>query len=977
MHWKGFIEEAAVADSARLESLTQQIGRELLGPARDRRSGRLSARFWSDRLMDWSLKDPAFRVQLFRYVDVFPTLRTSAQIHDYLIDYLSQPGVALPAALDLGLKAGGWAKGALAAMVGNRIRAMASNFIAGEDMDAALPALARLWKEGVACSVDLLGEACVSQPEAEQYRQRYTALIETLAAETARWPAQPRLDRDPLGPLPRASVSIKISALDPRVDPIDFQRTVDRLSDTLQPILLAAQRRQVQITFDMEQFALKDLTLALFQQCCQRVEFPAGLALQAYLRGAEEDARRIIDWAQRTGRQITVRLIKGAYWDYEVAHAEELGWPAPVWLRKSQTDACFERMAEQLVAAIPRRADQGGVKLAVGSHNIRSIARVLAVLAENGLDESAVELQMLYGMADQLKAGVAARGLRLREYVPIGPLIPGMAYFVRRLLENSSNQSWLRAGFFDAVGDEQLLASPHAPPEEPPNAPVSAGEQPFRNEPWRDFSQEDQRQRFSQAIEQARVPAVAVDATCQQAEQAVQRAAAAWPDWRDTPADARAEIILKVAAGLRQRRDELAGIMIREAGKPWREADADVCEAIDFCEFYAHTAVSLFQPQLLGHFFGERNELWHEPRGVAAVISPWNFPLAICTGMTVAALVTGNTAVVKPAEQTPGIARALCETLWQAGVPAAALQLLPGDGTVGAALVRDPGVALIAFTGSRQVGLDILQAASHGAEEQRHLKKVICEMGGKNAIIVDESAELDEAVLGVRHSAFSYSGQKCSACSRVILVGAVYETFLKRLIEATQALVLGDPLDPATDVGPLIDAEAAQKVRAWIGIGRAEGQLELACPAPPAAERWAGQRLVGPHIFSGIRPEHRLAQEEVFGPVLSVMRAECFTDAIAIANGTAYKLTGGVYSRKPSHLELARRRFAVGNLYLNRGITGALVGRQPFGGFGLSGTGTKAGGAEYLLHFVEPRSCCENTIRHGFAPGVEQNTPYD
>jgi RHH-type proline utilization regulon transcriptional repressor/proline dehydrogenase/delta 1-pyrroline-5-carboxylate dehydrogenase len=460
--------------------------------------------------------------------------------------------------------------------------------------------------------------------------------------------------------------------------------------------------------------------------------------------------------------------------------------------------------------------------------------------------------------------------------------------------------------------------------------------------------------------------------TSEQAAQAIARATGAFPQWRDREPLQRSAMLVKAAAALRARRDELGGVMIREAGKTWREADADVCEAIDFCEYYARSAVGLFQPQRLGQFVGELNLHWHQPRGVAAVISPWNFPLAICTGMTTAALVTGNTAIVKPSTQTRGIARLMCEILWQSGVPADVLQFLPGSGrVVGVALVRDPRVALIAFTGSREVGLDILQAAGQVPEGQGFVKRVVCEMGGKNAIIVDDSADLDEAVLGVRQSAFGYCGQKCSACSRAIVLSGVHDLFLRRLVESTRTLVIGDPMDPQADLGPVIDQGAARKIRQYIEVGKTEGKLELACEVPPGLEERIGKPYVGPHIFSGIRPEHRLANEEIFGPVLSVIRVDSFEEALRVANATTYKLTGGVFSRKPSHLAAAQREFRVGNLYLNRGITGALVGRQPFGGFGLSGTGTKAGGADYLLHFVEPRSSTENTMRHGFAPGLE------
>jgi len=314
----------------------------------------------------------------------------------------------------------------------------------------------------------------------------------------------------------------------------------------------------------------------------------------------------------------------------------------------------------------------------------------------------------------------------------------------------------------------------------------------------------------------------------------------------------------------------------------------------------------------------------------------------------------------------------LCESLWQAGVPREVLHYLPGAGReVGDMLVSDPRVVMIAFTGSKEIGLRILKMAGDPQPGQAFVKKVVCEMGGKNAIIIDDSADLDEAVLGVRQSAFGYSGQKCSACSRVVALQGVHDQFLRRLVESTRALVIGDPANPGTDVGPVIDEAAAAKIRQYIEIGRGEGRLELACEVPAGLEERIGKPVIGPHIFSAIQPHHRLAREEIFGPVLAVLRASNFDEALEIANGSVYKLTGGVFSRRPTHLEAARQRFRVGNLYINRGITGALVGRQPFGGFGLSGAGSKAGGADYLLHFVEPRCVTENTMRHGFAPGLE------
>ncbi len=974
--------------SQQTEAAATRIGTGLIRDADRHAKGLLSAAFWSDKLMDWAMKDEVFKVQLFRFVDCFPALNNKQDVHEHLMDYLTQPGVTLPSGLGLGLKAGGLAKGTMTRTVSGRIESMAKRFIAGTDAVSALPMLRKLWDEGLAFSVDLLGEACVSDSEAETYQARYLDLVENLPDAVAQWPANPILESDHIGPIPRANVSIKISSLYARTDPIDTAGSIDGLVDALRPILIRAGERGVLVNFDMEHFALKDLTMELFQRCCEEVDFPAGLAMQAYLRSGDDDAQRMIDWARGCGRQVTVRLVKGAYWDAETIEAEMHGWPVPVWSRKRDTDACFERMTAAFIANMPAEVGTGGVKLALGSHNLRSIAVALALLEENGLPPNAIELQMLHGMADQLKAVAVERKMRLREYVPVGEMIPGMAYLVRRLLENTSNESWLRGSSSGTSSAEAQLAQPHGedPATDPGIARIDSGPErhalsdaveglddarPFFTEPMRDFSRRQQRSVFEEAISQSSVPNVPIDATIQQADTALQAAHDAFPGWRDTPAIERAATLVRCADIMRSCRDTLSGVIIRESGKTWREADADVCEAIDFCDYYARQAVGMFQPRRLGKFIGELDTEVHEPRGVAVVISPWNFPLAICCGMTAAALVTGNTAIVKPAEQTPGIAKMLVDILHKAGVPRNVLHFLPGRGeTVGAHLVRDPRTSLVAFTGSKAVGLDIVQACGVVTEEQHHVKRVVCEMGGKNAIIIDTSADLDEAVLGVRGSAFNFQGQKCSACSRAIVVGSAWEPFVERLVPSVETLVVGDPMLPGTDIGPVIDQEAADKIRSYIEIGRAEGTLAAAAAVPGGLEARVGKPFVAPHVFTNIEPHHRLAREEIFGPVLAVMRAESFDHAIEIANATEYRLTGAVYSRRPEHLERAKSQFRVGNLYLNRNSTGALVGRQPFGGFGMSGVGAKAGGREYLSQFTVPRAICENTMRRGFAPGL-------
>ncbi len=953
------------------------------------------------------MSDPAFKVQLFRFVDVYPRLGTPEAVHLHLEEYLNQPGVKLPPGMGLALGAGGLLKGVMNKTLAGQIGAMAGRFIAGDSPQAALGVLRKAWDRRVASTVDLLGEACLSEAEAEVYHRRHMELIDVLAAEIPAWPAHAQLTTNHLGSVPAVNVSIKTSSLTPHLDAIDFDRAVERLTERLLPLLRHAAAKGVFVNFDMESRATKDLVLDAFMRCAGQVDFAAGVVLQAYLRDAEADAARLIDWSRRTNRAVTVRLVKGAYWDHEVILATERGWPIPVWTHKHESDACAERMARQLLAATPRRAGEGGTCLALGSHNARTIAATLAACEAAGLPPSAVELQMLYGMGDALKAAVVERGLRLREYVPVGDLVPGMAYLVRRLLENTSNQSWLLQGDDQHVPDDALLASPHAQPSRATRAPAPAadsstnhvgagdsgqastaatsphlaggravgdptavreptGVDGFRNEPFRDFADPSQRSAFARAVESVSVQQTPVSAGESDARAAVERAAAAFARWRGTPAAERAAILKRGAEIMRSRRDELAAIMVREASKPWREADADVCEAIDFCVFYAMRAPSLFAPKRLGDYLGQRDELWHEPRGVTAVISPWNFPLAICCGMTAAALVTGNPAIVKPAEQTPTIARIMCEILWQAGVPRDVLQFLSGPGeTAGAALVRHPKTAVIAFTGSKTVGLEILRVAGDTLPEQRFVKKVVCEMGGKNAIIIDESADLDEAVVGVRDSAFGYAGQKCSACSRVIVLPRVRDEFVHRLVEATRLLKVAPASDPGTDVPPVIDDEASRRIWAMIDVASTEGKVVLGAGDFQITTRG---RLIPPHIVTGIRAEHQTAQNEIFGPVLAVMEAADFASAIDLAMAPPYRLTGAVYSRTPSHLAIARREFRVGNLYLNRGSTGALVGRQPFGGGGMSGAGTKAGGDDYLLQFVEPRACSENTERRGFSP---------
>jgi RHH-type proline utilization regulon transcriptional repressor/proline dehydrogenase/delta 1-pyrroline-5-carboxylate dehydrogenase len=411
-------------------------------------------------------------------------------------------------------------------------------------------------------------------------------------------------------------------------------------------------------------------------------------------------------------------------------------------------------------------------------------------------------------------------------------------------------------------------------------------------------------------------------------------------------------------------RFELAALMVLEVGKNWSDADADVCEAIDFLEYYGREMMRLGQPRRMGDAPGELSVLFYEPRGVGAVIAPWNFPLAISMGMVSAAIVTGNTVVYKPSSQSALTGYMIYKIFEMSKLPPGVLNFLPGPGgEIGDMLVTHPDVAFITFTGSKEVGLRIIELARMTPEGAFGVKNVVAEMGGKNAIIIDADADLDEAVTQVLESAFNYQGQKCSACSRLIVLEENYEKVIERLKAAAESILLGPVEDPQNFMGAVIDASAAKKILDYIQVGKQEGSV-LVERTPPGASGY----FVPLAIFENIRIEHRLAQEEIFGPVLAVMKARDFDEALDIANSTRFALTGAVFSRSPANIDKARKVFRVGNLYINRGSTGAIVGRHPFGGYKMSGVGSKAGGPDYLLQFMVPRNVAENTIRRGFAP---------
>jgi len=1010
------------------EAKTQEIAKILLGVTQENRNFFSALRDqmrWDDRILAWAMSNPGLRVQLFRFIDTLPALHSKSEIAAHLQEYLGDETVELPSALKgmLNFANPDSMPGQVAATtVATAVETLAHRYIAGENIKQVLKTIERLRKDKMAFTVDLLGEAVITEAEAQSYLERYLDLMQQLAEAAKNWATVPLIDQADGEPLPKVQVSVKLTAFYSQFDSLDPQGSEARVSDRIRILLRRAKELGVAVHFDMEQYEYKDLIFNILKKLLLEEEFRArtdiGMTIQAYLRDSEQDAKALIDWAKERGYPMTIRLVKGAYWDQETIKAEQKHWPQPVYNDKAATDANFENITQLLLE------NHQYVYVAIGSHNVRSQAHAIAIAQSLKVPSRCFEMQVLYGMGDKLAKALVDQGYRVRVYCPYGELLPGMAYLIRRLLENTANSSFLRQNLENRPVEE-LLAPPTFKQEDKEKVARGDGRRELvatdtddkvaRGEGRRefrtleengktavkfvgaadtDYAEEESRKESQQALQTVRqqlgktyLPLINGEyvntqeminsvnpsnytevvgkiglSSVEQAEQAMQAAKAAFPSWRKTPVQQRAGILYKAADLMEQRRAELAAWIVLEVGKTVREADAEVSEAIDFCRYYAMEMERLEQ----GYNYdvaGETNRYIYQPRGIAVVISPWNFPLAIATGMTVAALVAGNCTLLKPAETSSVIAAKLTEVLVDAGIPKGVFQYVPGKGSqVGAYLVNHIDTHVIAFTGSQEVGCRIYAEAANLKPGQKHMKRVIAEMGGKNAIIVDESADLDQAVMGVVQSAFGYSGQKCSACSRVIVHTAIYDSFVRRFTEATKSLNIGAAELPGTKVGPVIDANARDRIREYIEKGKAEAKVALEMPAPENGY------FIGPVIFTDVSPNAVIAQQEIFGPVVAVIKANNFQEALSIANSTNYALTGGLYSRTPSHIQKAQEDFEVGNLYINRTITGAIVARQPFGGFKLSGVGSKAGGPDYLLQFLEPRTITENIQRQGFAP---------
>src|SRR5438876_301619 len=852
------------------------------------------------RLMALSMHDERFKTQLFRFVAVLPSLRRSSEIIQHLEEYFSDGNDGFHPLVSLGVRVARLVPWMSAAALRWNVSETARQFIAGRNPHDVIATLRKRRAQKIGFTVDVLGEAVVSEAEADEYAARYADLLDKLARETKDW-------TDPLGKsaefFPVLNLSVKISALYSQMSPAAPADAIAHLCSKLRPLLRRARELGAFINFDMESYALKNTTLELFKTTLTEAEFKdwphAGIAIQAYLRDSEHDLRDLIEWGRARGTRFAVRLVKGAYWDYETTKSRQNESNPPVFLQKPESDANFETLTRILFE------NESIVTAAFGSHNVRSIAHAQALAGELGIDPSRFEFQLLYGMAGPIKRALVEMGYRIREYCPMGELLPGMSYLVRRLLENTSNEGFLRAKFAENISAAELLRDPRELVRRngPRSTASTANEDPhhkndasldtapddiYQNSPLVNFVYKESQDKTRAALREVRsrfgekyplviggekvwtdklTPSVNPSAPKEivgyvpeggipEAERAVKTARAAFGKWSRTPFEERARLLERAAGILERRRYELSAVEVFEVGKPWAEADGDIREAMDFCRFYAAQMRRLGRPRLTQHVPGEESYHHYWPRGVALVIAPWNFPIAILCGMVSAALVTGNTVIMKPSEQCIICGAMLMEIFQEAGVPAGVLNFLSGRGSViGAHVVDHKDIDLIAFTGSRAVGVRIWVSAGKTLPGQRELKRVVCEMGGKNPVIIDSDADLDEAIVDSTYSAFGYQGQKCSALSRLILLDENYDRVMERLLSGAASLRVGNPEEPGMMVGPVIDEAAHKRILEYIEIGKSEAILAYqAKEVPPEGY------FIPPTIFAGVKPNMRIAR---------------------------------------------------------------------------------------------------------------------
>ncbi len=866
--------------------------------------------------------------------------------------------------------------GFLAGVVRSVVKSMAKRFIAGESIHTSEKTLRDLKFSGREATLDQLGELVVSSREADEYFEKVLQLIHGLKQHYSRG------EKNAAGIL-KAHVSIKVSALSHDFRPQAFESTYQKVAPRLKRILLEAAREEVFINIDAEHYHYRDIVFKIYSKVLLETKelnqySQTGIVLQAYLRDAYLHLKDIIDLATKRGLLMPLRLVKGAYWDAETIEAEAHQFMPPQFLNKEESDLHFRQLAYMILK------NGEHVQLAMASHNLQDHAFVEAIKKLKFPSAPVVEHQCLHMTYEALSNGLALMNWPTRNYMPIGNLLVGMAYLVRRIMENSSQVGILSimrshqkaAGLISPVDIHlskksmgslkfdsfisQLSSdfSPVIPSRLYIESDLKALNESIGS--WRTYFetnkiswQNSTQSKLYSNSEPDLILGLKNENTSDdvQTQMSMAKDTFIYSDWSKPHSSLlRISIFLKAADRMVIERARLAGLIMFEAGKTMTEALADVDEAIDFINYYCRQEI---------HIQSSNQKI--SARGIFAVIAPWNFPLAIPCGMTVAPLIAGNIVLLKPAEQTPLIAREFYQILLSCGLPDGVLYLIEGEGeVVGAPLVKHSDVAGIVFTGSKQVGKWIYQASAsklifHETQQSALQKKIITEMGGKNAIIVTNNCELDETISGIMYSAFGHAGQKCSAASRIIVHSEVKSSLVNRLKEAVKDLKVGSALDPATSINPLVSEDDVIRVRRIVDEAKDEvirhhGNIII----DRSFEKNPGH-CVGPVILElpihQARKKDSWAQREIFAPVLHIIEYSSLMEAIELFNSTEYALTGGIYSQSQDDIDFLLKFLRAGNIYVNRPNTGARVAIEPFGGFKLSGTGPKAGGSDYLQQF--------------------------
>jgi RHH-type proline utilization regulon transcriptional repressor/proline dehydrogenase/delta 1-pyrroline-5-carboxylate dehydrogenase len=867
------------------------------------------------------------------------------------------------------------------------VRIMGEQFVLGRTIEAALT---RAADEGFVCSFDMLGEGARTEADAERYEAAYARAIRALGE---------RMEGREVGPELGHGISVKLSALSPRYEAREAETVWRGLYPRLTRLAALAADADVNLTLDAEEADRLVISLELLDRLAREPELGdwrgLGLAVQAYQKRGPQVIAAIDRIARGSGRRLMVRLVKGAYWDSEIKRAQVAGLPGyPVYTTKAATDLSYLVCARALLAAAPRLYGQ------FATHNAHTLAAVREMARRAG---GAIEFQRLHGMGQALYGAARERygDFPLRVYAPVGGHEDLLPYLVRRLLENGANTSFVHALLDEATPVAKAVADPveavlaaGAGPHPRIPSPVSLYGPGRRNSRGMDLSIRTERERLAAAVaaldregleaepivggrlQPARGGEVRVSpadltleigrawpATPAQVEAAFAAAKRAQPAWDQAGGEARAKVLRAMADALEAERDRLVAICAREAGKTLADGVAEVREAADFCRYYARLAETDFAgPETLKGPVGEANRVSLHGRGVFACISPWNFPLAIFTGQVAAALAAGNAVLAKPAEQTPIVAAEAVKLFHAAGLEPDLLHLLPGDGpTIGQALVGHPACAGVAFTGGTETAWAINRTLAARAGP---ITPFIAETGGLNAMFVDTTALREQVIDDVLISAFGSAGQRCSALRILFLPHETADRLIEGLIGGMEALVVGDPADPATDVGPVIDAQAEAALAAHAERLATEARVLRRLAAPK------GGHFFGP-VLAEI-PSAAFLTREVFGPILHVVRYDPkdLEAAAAPLAATRYGLTLGVHSRLEAFAEAVRRAVPAGNAYVNRSIIGAVVGVQPFGGEGLSGTGPKAGGPHALLRYAVERAVSVNVAAQGGDPAL-------